>query len=102
MGAAFAILLRHPVKPRRLVNEKNAVQMVDLVLEHPGQKAVPVDPNGLSFRIETAHHDASVPLDVAVDAGDAEAPLPIDIGALALFQHGIDDMNGALARVDDD
>jgi hypothetical protein len=78
-GALGGLLefLDHPValELRDVVDEEDAVEVVDLVLQHRGQKALGQDFSELAFAVEGAGAHGGGPLDLGVIFRNAEAAL---------------------------
>ena len=73
----------------RAVEDQDAVEVIDLVLQHPCLEAGCLDQQRLAPAVEPAHSGVQRALDVHRDAGDAQAPLlclhnvigkPLDLG----------------------
>ena len=56
-----------------MIDDENAVEMVDLMLQHGGEEPVRLDLARLAFRIEVFDLDLRRPLDFAVKFRDRQA-----------------------------
>src|SRR6266511_843949 len=84
LGERGATLLRC-----RPVDDQNAVEMVELVLDHPCLQPFGLDADGLSFRRRSFDLDRGWTLDLDYDGGGAEREAAL-VGDLDLFAGGDD------------
>ena len=97
------LVRRDIVQVRRVpVNEEDAVQVVNLVLQDARRQALAPDPHGLAERVHRLDHDLGGPLHVPLQAGDAQAALHPDLRPLALQNLGVDQGVKAVAGIEDD
>ncbi len=76
-----------------MIDEQDPVQVIDLMLERPGQQLVSLDLDGFSLGVETANRDTRRSRDHVFHVGNAQAALR----SLVLFVAGLDD-----DRIDED
>src|SRR6188472_2974515 len=63
------------LRPRRAVEDQDPVEVVELMLQHPGLEAGGLDPHRLAVDVETAEARVQGPLDVHRDPRQAETAL---------------------------
>src|SRR3954470_3621109 len=82
------------------VEHEHAVQMVELVEEHPAEELVALDHHLVAVEIEAGHgHDLRAH-DLEVEPGDGQAPLLVDPLPRRLGDLGVDEHLGSLADVE--
>ena len=75
-----------------MLDEQDAVQMVDLVLDAHGQQAIGIDGEGLAVEIQRRDGDGVGPLHLVVDAGDGQTAFLVGLQRVALSDDfGVDE-----------
>src|SRR5476649_443398 len=63
---------------RKMVDEEDAVDMIDLVLQHAGEQSLGLDLDGVAFEIEKARCDFLGPLHLVGKFGNRETAFLVD------------------------
>ena len=98
-GARQLVLAQHPQARDGIaaLEQGDALQMVQLVLQAAAQKPVALDLPLLAVQVEVAHARPRGALDGHGDAGARQAPLAFHDGiALRLHEHGVHEHDGVL------
>ena len=75
----------------QMIDEKDAVQMVQLMLKGAGEQSAALDGELLSIDIDPLHHHFLCPLDDLVEAGYAQAPLFTGVLSIETHDNGVHD-----------
>src|SRR6266446_6468429 len=100
------LLDQPPLERAQVLDEETPVQMVDLVVERPGQQSRSFERADLAAQIHRLDHRALRPPHPFRESGKAEASLVLEIGTRVLDDPGVDqhqDLGGVFAagKVDD-
>src|SRR5690606_14029711 len=95
-----------PLERADPIDEEDAVQVVDLVLERTGQEPLGLDPDGPAVPVQPLDDDAGRALDDLLQPRDAETPLLVSLDLVARLEddriHEAERLDPRLPDIDDD
>src|SRR5690606_23717153 len=95
-----------PLERADPIDEEDAVQVVDLVLERTGQEPLGLDPDGPAVPVQPLDDDAGRALDDLLQLRDADPPLSVSLVLVARLEddriHEAERLDPRLPDIDDD